>query len=60
MIKFKSKGRTKVLHLFLTLVWLLLLVPTVVWWRESLPWLVFMSWYANFVGQWSAYEAAKK
>ena len=59
-MKIKKRAGSRWLHLALTLVWLLLLVPTVLWWRESLPWLVFMSWYANFVGQWSAYEAAKQ
>jgi hypothetical protein len=51
------------LHIQLNLwgvgVWLVLLVPTVLIWRESVAWVVFMSWYANFVGHISAYIAAK-
>ena len=28
--------------------WVLLLVPTVTAWKDSVPFLVFLSWYANF------------
>lgn len=45
-------------HRFLMIAWGVLLVPTLVWWRESIAWVVFMSWYANFVGHWSGKEAA--
>lgn len=38
--------------------WGILLILTIVWWRESIVWVVFMSWYANFVGHWSGQEAA--
>lgn len=44
-------------HRCLMGVWLVLLVPTIVWWRSSVVWLVFMSWYANFVGHWSTRAA---
>jgi hypothetical protein len=47
------------LHLYLTLVWALLALPTILWWRESVFWVALMSLYANFVGHWSAYQAAK-
>jgi hypothetical protein len=39
--------------------WIVLLVPTVLFWRDSVMWVVFMSWYANFVGHWGGFEAAK-
>jgi len=47
------------LHLVMTVVWALLLVPTLMWWRESILWVAFMSLYANVVGHWSAYQAAR-
>jgi hypothetical protein len=51
------------LHLRLNLwgmgIWLVLLPPTIFFWRVSVPYVVFMSWYANFVGHISAYIAAK-
>lgn len=46
-------------HLVLLVAWGILGVPTIGWWRASVVWLVFMSWYANFVGHWSSYEAAR-
>jgi uncharacterized membrane protein len=51
-------GTSKV-QLILTLVWALLFAPALLWWKESVPFLVFVSVYANFVGHWAAWEAAK-
>lgn len=47
------------LHFILTIIWGLLFFPAVVWWKDSVPFLVFVSVYANFVGHWASYEAAK-
>lgn len=46
-------------HLALAVIWTLLLIPTLVWWRESILWIAFMSWYAIVTSHWSAFEAAK-
>jgi hypothetical protein len=46
-------------HLVATLAWCLLVVPTLLWWRQSILWVAFMSLYANMVGHWSAYQAAR-
>jgi hypothetical protein len=46
-------------HATLTVVWALLLSPTLIWWRDSIPWLALMSLYANFVGHFSAYQASR-
>jgi hypothetical protein len=46
-------------HLWATVVWALLLVPTLLWWLDSLIWVVIMSWYAIVVGHWGAYQAAR-
>lgn len=46
-------------QLILTLVWASLFVPALLWWKESVPFLVFVSVYANFVGHWAAWEAAQ-
>ena len=43
----------------LTLVWLALAVPTLLWWKDSVPWVAWMSLYANVVGHWGAWEASK-
>jgi hypothetical protein len=29
------------------------------WWMESVPWVVFMSWYAIVVGHWASYQACR-
>lgn len=46
-------------HAALTAAWLVIAVPAVVWWRDSVPFLVFVSVYANFVGHWSSWQAAR-
>lgn len=46
-------------HLILTAVWATLAIPTLLWWRESILWIAFMSLYANVAGHWSAYQAAR-
>jgi hypothetical protein len=40
-------------------VWALLAIPTLLIWKDSILWVATMSLYANFVGHWSAYQAAR-
>lgn len=47
------------LHAGLTLVWLALMVPSLVWWRESIPWLIFISVWANVAGHFSAWQGSR-
>lgn len=47
------------IHLILTAVWVMLIIPTLLWWRDSILWIAFMSLYANIAGHWAAYEGAK-
>lgn len=46
------------IHVGLAVVWTLLVVPTLLWWRHSILWVAFMSLYANIAGHWSAGQAA--
>lgn len=46
-------------HFWLTIAWAVALVPSVVWWKNSIPWLVFMSVWANLAGHWASYQAAR-
>lgn len=46
-------------HIILASVWVLLLIPTMLWWSKSVLWVIVISLYANFVGHWSAYQAAR-
>jgi hypothetical protein len=47
------------LHLTMMVAWALLLVPTLLWWKDSILWVATMSLYANWVGHFSAMDAAK-
>jgi hypothetical protein len=46
-------------HLALLFTWVVLLIPTIIWWRDSILWIAFMSLYAIITSHWGAYEAAK-
>lgn len=45
-------------HFWMIWVWAATLVPTLLWWRESLLWIAFMSLYAIVVGHWGAFQAS--
>jgi len=40
-------------------VWAAALLPTLIWWKESILWVAFMSLYANFATHWSSYQGAR-
>jgi hypothetical protein len=46
-------------HLVMMVIWALLGIPTVLVWKESILWVAFMSLYANFVGHFSGWDAAR-
>ena len=46
-------------HLVMTVLWILLIIPTVLYWKSSIIWLVFMSLYAIITGHFSSYEATR-
>lgn len=48
-----------VIHRVFQWTWACLAIPTLLWWRDSILWVAFMSLYANFVGHASAAEAAE-
>lgn len=59
-MRFETAARdAKGLHLFLAGVWVLLLLPSLLWWSESILWVITISLYANFVGHLSAAQAAQ-
>jgi len=46
-------------HGYATLVWMLLLIPSLLFWSESVMWVVLMSVWANIAGHWSSWQAAR-
>lgn len=46
-------------HAVMTVVWLVLVVPSLIWWKDSILWVVAMSWYAIVVSHATAWQAAR-
>jgi hypothetical protein len=46
-------------HAAATVAWVLLAVPTMLWWRNSVPWIGFMSVYAIVVSHAGAWQASR-
>jgi hypothetical protein len=49
----------KRVHLILLWAWLILAVPSMTLWRNSVPYLVWLSVYAVVATHWAGYEGAK-
>lgn len=47
------------LHASLTLAWVLLIAPTLLWWRTSVLWVALMSLWANIASHWAAWQGAR-
>jgi hypothetical protein len=56
---FEDEHLDRKVHGALAVAWFFIAIPAVLWWRNSVPFLVYVSVYANFVGHWSSYQAAK-
>jgi len=54
-----SRVKASTTHTALTLVWAVLAIPTLLYWRESVLWVTLMSLWANIASHWAAREAAK-
>lgn len=46
-------------HLLMMFVWLGLAVPGILWWRESILFVIILSIYANIAGEFAAYQGAR-
>lgn len=46
-------------HGWVTILWILLLIPSLLFWSESVMWVVLMSVWANIAGHWSAWQASR-
>ncbi|XUA17644.1 hypothetical protein ACQVA2_13265 [Citrobacter sp. OP27] len=49
----------KKLHLGAAIAWGVLAIPSVIWWKNSVLWVIIISIYANIVGHLSGYTAAR-
>jgi hypothetical protein len=46
-------------NLVLVFVWIILIIPTVLFWKNSILWIALMSIYAVVVSHWGAYQASR-
>jgi cytoskeletal protein RodZ len=58
--KRKASARSlRRLHLYGLIFWVALILPTVLWWKNSVAFIAFASIYANIVGHAAAYQGAR-
>lgn len=46
-------------HGVLTAVWALLIIPTLLWWNDSILWVLLMSLWANVAAHFAAWQGAR-
>ena len=46
-------------HLVAAVMWVILAIPSLIWWKDSVLWVILISIYANIVGHLSGYSAAR-
>jgi hypothetical protein len=47
------------LHLWLTIAWMVMVIPTMLWWRDSIAYVSFMSIYAIIASHAAGWQAAR-
>ena len=55
----KVQRRLRHFHKYAIVVWIFLIVPTLLWWKDSVLWIAVMSIWANVMGHFSAYQGAR-
>lgn len=46
-------------HGIAVLIWMALVIPTLIWWKDSILWVAMMSIWANVVGHWASWQGAR-
>lgn len=46
-------------HGIMTIVWMILIIPSLLWWSEAIPWVVFMSVWANVGTHFGAWQSSR-
>lgn len=49
----------KHVHAVFTALWFLAVLPTVLWWRDSVMWVALMSCWANAAAHFSAWQGSR-
>lgn len=57
--KLTSAKTIRDLNGILALLWAVLTIPTIIWWKDSILWVAVASIYANFISQATAYLAGR-
>ncbi|HUR18881.1 MAG TPA: hypothetical protein VMZ51_08110 [Acidimicrobiales bacterium] len=59
MTKAKSTDRLRRFHAAMVGVWAALIVPSILFWRESVLWVIFLSLWANLATHWGAWQSSR-
>lgn len=46
-------------HGLMMVVWPILAIPTILWWKDSVLWVACLSLYANFASEFAAWHASR-
>jgi hypothetical protein len=46
-------------HAAATIVWFLLILPSVLWWKDSILWVIILSVWANAASHFGAWQGAR-
>lgn len=46
------------LHAGLTVFWMLMTIPALIWWKESILYVVLISQWANVAAHWASFQGA--
>ena len=46
-------------HATMTIVWLLLVIPSLLWWKNSILWVIVLSVWANMAAHFGAWQGAR-
>lgn len=46
-------------HAWMTVAWLVLAIPSLIWWKNSILWVIVLSVWANVASHFGAYQGAR-
>lgn len=55
----RNAVRLRKLHAVMTIFWVIMAIPTVLWWHDSILYVALISVYALIIGHWSAWQASR-